>query len=125
MLAQWTHTFDEYRASRIADFLSRFIDPQDTVLDCGCGHMMVARSVRERIGIEIMGIDVINLNHTDLELCIYDGRRLPFADNSFDVAYLAFVLHHTLNPRQVIGECLRVARRSVIVLEDVYGISWS
>lgn len=82
--------------------------------------MVVARCVKERIGIEITGVDVINLNYTDLELCIYDGRRLPFADNNFDVVYLAFVLHHTLNPRQVIRECLRVARRWVIVLEDVY-----
>ena len=121
MLAQWTQTFDEYRANRIAGFLSRFIDPQDTVLDCGCGHMLVARSITERVGIGIVGVDVINLNHTDLELCISDGRRLPFAGHSFDVTYLAFVLHHTSNPRQVLRECLRVTRRWVIVLEDVYG----
>lgn len=121
MFAKWVQAFDEYRASRIADLLSRFIDPQDTVLDCGCGRMMVTRSVGDRIGTEITGVDVINLNHTDLGLCIYDGRKLPFADNSFDITYLAFVLHHTPNPRQVLRECLRVTRRWVIVLEDVYG----
>jgi ubiquinone/menaquinone biosynthesis C-methylase UbiE len=121
MLSRCRRAFDEYRACRIAAFSSRFIDLHDRVLDCGCGHMIVARSVRERIAIEIFGVDVINLNDTDMQLCIYDGRRLPFADNSFDIAYLAFVLHHTLDPRKVMRECLRVARRWLIVLEDVYG----
>jgi ubiquinone/menaquinone biosynthesis C-methylase UbiE len=121
MLARCRRAFDEYRARRIAAFLARFIDLGDRVLDCGCGHMIVTRSVRERMAIEIFGVDVINLNETDMPLCIYDGGRLPFGDNSFDIAYLAFVLHHTLDPRKVMRECLRVARRWVIVLEDVYG----
>ena len=55
MLSRCIHAFDEYRARRIATFLSRFIDLDDRVLDCGCGQMIVARSVREGMAIEIWG----------------------------------------------------------------------
>lgn len=48
----------------------------------------------------------------------YDGRRIPFEDNSFDVVLIAFVLHHCQSPESVLREAARVANR-VVVLEDV------
>ncbi|MFQ5615065.1 MAG: class I SAM-dependent methyltransferase [Anaerolineales bacterium] len=39
-----------------------------------------------------------------------DATRLPFDDNSFDAAFYSQVLHWTPNPRQAIGEIVRVVR---------------
>ena len=44
-----------------------------------------------------------------------DGRALPFADGSFDVVIETGVLHHVEEPRLVVREMLRVARRAVFL----------
>ena len=51
----------------------------------------------------------------------YDGKRVPFKDNSFDVVLVAFVLHHCDSPELVVREAARVAKYRVVVLEDVNG----
>lgn len=50
---------------------------------------------------------------------MYDGRRLPFEARKFDVALLAFVLHHSADPPGTLGEARRVSGR-VVILEDTY-----
>jgi SAM-dependent methyltransferase len=45
-----------------------------------------------------------------------DGHRLPFADDSFDVAILQAMLHHDSDPSATIREAFRVARE-ILVLE--------
>ena len=52
-----------------------------------------------------------------LELHVGDGRRLPYADRSFDVAHASLLLHH-LTPDEataVLAEMARVARLGVVV----------
>lgn len=53
----------------------------------------------------------------DVELHVADGRALPFADRSFDVAHASMLLHH-LEPTDVLAvlrEMGRVARLGVVV----------
>jgi ubiquinone/menaquinone biosynthesis C-methylase UbiE len=47
---------------------------------------------------------------------IHDAARIPVQSDSFDVAHLRGVLHHTAEPRKVLSEALRLAR-TLIVLE--------
>ena len=50
----------------------------------------------------------------------FDGRTLDFDDDQYDVALLTYVLHHAAGDTiQLLQEAKRVARRYVIVLEDV------
>jgi ubiquinone/menaquinone biosynthesis C-methylase UbiE len=63
----------------------------------------------------------------DLALRVADGRFLPFADDSFDIAHASLVLHHFEPPAAVelLREMARVARRGVIVNDLVRGrLSW-
>jgi ubiquinone/menaquinone biosynthesis C-methylase UbiE len=59
-----------------------------------------------------------NLERTpNLTLTVADGRALPFAEASFDVAHASMVLHH-LEPADAeafLSELARVARRGIVV----------
>jgi ubiquinone/menaquinone biosynthesis C-methylase UbiE len=121
MIPRWF--FDavtHYRAGRIADFLAKHLSPGETVLDCGCGSMLIADMLRRNCGIRAFGSDVIHLKQRDDFFCLCSGERLAFADGSFDTTCLAFVLHHVSDPIAALRECLRVTRKRLIVLEDVY-----
>jgi len=63
----------------------------------------------------------------DLALRVADGRFLPFADDSFDIAHASLVLHHLEPPAAVelLLEMRRVARRGIVVNDLVRGrLSW-
>lgn len=92
----------------------------DTVLDVGCGSAYVAATLAlSHPG--SYGIDVVDARKAPLEtFALYDGITVPFADASFDVSVLAFVLHHVPNeakPR-LVREVARVTRRTVVIVED-------
>ena len=59
-----------------------------------------------------------------MKLTLYDGKRLPFEDDSFDAVLLMFVLHHAEDAGAVLREARRVSRDRVIVLEDVTTSWW-
>ena len=63
-------------------------------------------------------LDVVDCNETNLPLQLYDGRQLPHPAKTFDVVLFVFVLHHTLNHEELLQEAARVARRSIIIVED-------
>ncbi|HKR81425.1 MAG TPA: class I SAM-dependent methyltransferase [Candidatus Saccharimonadales bacterium] len=50
---------------------------------------------------------------------LYDGKRFPFQDKTFDCVVCTFVLHHTPHPQQLLAEMQRVSRR-LIILEETY-----
>lgn len=112
--------FNNYRARRVARYLTKALRMRGKVLDLGCGGMSVAKFVKENLEVEIVGVDVINVNETNLQMLIGDGKKLPFADQSFDAVYAALVLHHTRRPLEVLNECLRVSKDRLVVLEDVH-----
>jgi SAM-dependent methyltransferase len=85
------------------------------ILDIGCGHGLMHRSLRsfafEIVGAE-MAVEVLPLARAanpDVAYVGYDGRTLPFAPNSFDIALAVCVMHH-VPPAEWIG-FLREMRR--------------
>jgi ubiquinone/menaquinone biosynthesis C-methylase UbiE len=113
-----------HRARWTARHLRQFIGPADRVLDVGAGDCRLAVQLRKTIGCEIVPVDVEDFNVTDLKLTLFDGRRLPFPDHSFDVVLLVFVLHHAEDVKAVLAEAARVSRGRVIVFEDVTSGFW-
>ena len=87
-----------------------------TGLDVGCGSGEIA-AVIEGLAPEVTieGVDVLVRGVTHIPISEYDGETLPFDDNSFDVVTLIDVLHHTDDPARILAECVRVARRAVII----------
>ncbi len=116
----WYSSLRTYRANRIADSIAPFVEMGETVLDCGCGHLLIGQRLQRRRGARVFGVDVMDFNLTALPLCLCQGEHLAFATAGVDLVCLIAVLHHADRPEALLRESLRVARRRVIVMEDVY-----
>jgi ubiquinone/menaquinone biosynthesis C-methylase UbiE len=89
------------------------------ILDVGSGSGELAKNIAERYNVKITCVDVSDWNKTDLELVLYNGRKLPFKDNSFDAVMFSFVLHHCeQKPKKMLLEAKRVSKNKVIFFED-------
>lgn len=69
------------------------------------------------------GVDVVNLSfYKDIQPVIYNGKKLPFKNNEFDVVTIIGVLHHCGlkdENKKVLAEAMRVSKR-VILIDDSY-----
>jgi len=96
--------------------IAKRLPENSRVLDVGCGDGFIARQIQEkRTDIDIQGTDVLARPKTYLPVKPFNGRKLPYADGSFDAAILVDVLHHTHNPAGLLREAVRVSRRLVIL----------
>lgn len=93
-----------------------------SVLEVGCGTgAVLAEAARRGIGTNHVGIDMADPDeHRDpaarsLDLRRYDGTRLPFDDDSFDLVYASHVVEHVPDPRGFLAELKRVARHFLFV----------
>lgn len=99
--------------------LSFFLHPEDKILEIGSGLGTVTHHFKQQ-GLQITPLDLQDLTVIpNIKPIIYDGKKLPFADDTFDRVLILTVLHHTTNPVSVILEAARVGRQ-IIIIEDIY-----
>lgn len=111
---------DKYVFSRrirvLADALAQVIPQGAKVLDVGCGDGNIAKLLLEaRPDLAIEGIDVLVRPTTHIPVTQFDGKTIPFPDQSFDVVMFVDVLHHTEDPMILLREAKRVARKAVVL----------
>ncbi len=91
-----------------------------SVLEVGCGTGHFSRWLSDQ-GLAAVGLDLSVAMLTEaraldgVPLVRGDARRLPFADGAFDLTALITTLEFLEQPRQVLAEALRVARRGVLL----------
>lgn len=117
MLFQLYH---HIRARHIASILSEHIQDNSTLLDIGCGNMLISSNITKLRYIQVHGIDVELTHKTNLPFSLFDGKTLPFENKSFDTCMLIDVFHHIRHQRQLLSEALRVTRDQILVFEDIY-----
>jgi SAM-dependent methyltransferase len=87
----------EKYSSRHAALLSKFVGGNSVVLETGCGRGHTARFVGPLVG-RLCLVDVANLVMGDLpentEFRLYEGNRLPYEANTFDLVYNFDVVEH-------------------------------
>lgn len=96
-----------------------FLKKEDRILDIGAGTCNVCE-ILLRDGYRITPLDVQDLSFVDnIKPILYNGNKIPFRDNKFDVALILTVLHHTSRPEKIIEEAKRISKR-IIIIEDIY-----
>jgi SAM-dependent methyltransferase len=101
----------------LVDFVAEHAGPQ--VLDLGCGLGGYSKVLGDR-GLDVRAFDVVpeyveRARELGVRAELYDGDRLPLADDSVDTAILLEVIEHLEEPARVLAEARRVARRNVLV----------
>ncbi len=96
-----------------------FIKPSDQILELGCGLGTVTDYFQKQ-GLTITPIDIKNLSlFPNIKPIVYDGKNIPFADQTFEIVLLLTVLHHTLDVVSILREAQRVSHK-MIIIEDIY-----
>lgn len=103
--------------------------PHRSILEIGCGDGAIMRELHgfgEKImGLEISPAAVTRCTQTGLNVALFDGTRVPYADGSVDLAILSHVVEHLENPRELLYEAARVASYVFVEvpLEDNCGLT--
>ena len=100
-----------------------YLKEAKSILDVGAGSALVADFIQKNSKAEVECIDVIDISRCSIKPILFDGKHIPFPDNSFDLVICCFVLHHTPFQKELLIEMKRVSKGSLLVLEDVAS-SW-
>jgi SAM-dependent methyltransferase len=98
--------------------MSPYIKKGDAVLDFGCGRGTLSFLIDRELGAKTLGIDVRDGRDYQIPFQKFDGLKIPFPDNQFDVVLASYVLHHTPDVRKLLAEIKRVCRKYIIIYED-------
>lgn len=124
--------------SQLATLIGPWVQPGDRILEVGVGEATtlsgVVRALKQP-AIQAMGFDIswsrirvgrnwINENKINAHFFVADLFNIPIADNAVDVVYTS----HSLEPNggreaAAISECLRIARKAVVLVEPIYELA--
>lgn len=119
------HSYHSLRRINIlSNYLSHWIPPNSKILDVGCGDGIIDEKILvQRPDVKIIGIDVFKRNEAKTTVVVFDGKKLPFANNSFDCVLLIDTLHHAKNISELIKESVRVCKNTIIIKDHyVFGV---
>jgi SAM-dependent methyltransferase len=90
----------------------------EKVLDLGAGDGLLALEIKEQLGKEVVLVDVVDYNHTDLPLILYDPEeKIPLVDEKVDTTILYTVLHHASDPGHLLKEATRITKERLVIVE--------
>jgi ubiquinone/menaquinone biosynthesis C-methylase UbiE len=126
------------RENEIGDRIAPHLRAGDTLLDIGSGTGLISRWLAAETGARPTTADLVDYGNRVAGLpfiAMDDPVRVPAGDDSFDVVMMLFVLHHMdrwEDQEKLLREAARVARRSVVLIEDtptsrvdrVFNVAW-
>jgi SAM-dependent methyltransferase len=119
----WSDRAEAYRESpahREGPDLDLIVDwaaGSKTALDVATGGGHVARRLRDA-GLEVTTVDPAAGMEPDV---VAPAEKLPFEDGSFDLVVTRLGAHHFADVRAAVREMARVARQTVIVVDNTFG----
>lgn len=123
VMTNLTSKIKQINAKRKLSIIEQFFRQSEKLLDFGCGDLLLDEYLlRFNPKLEIFGVDVVDFNcrPKGIKFYTYDGKRLPFDDKTFDTVLIFHVLHHCPDPIESLQECIRVAKKRIIIVEPVY-----
>jgi len=118
---EWLEDTRGYRVRRVHLELLQLISSQgQLILDAGCGPgtygIMLAKEGNKVVGVEIspeatqVARERANEKKVIFLPVVGDLERLPFKDNSFDICFCGWVLHHFPDTGTAVAELSRVLK---------------
>lgn len=122
---QWYSNVLPYKGKRVARLLMDYKGPSSKLLDLGCSIgltlSVVGQYFPNYIGCDIYEEKITATNKLLERLkmkkntVLYNGSKLPFKDNTFDIVTSIEVTEHSKNPQRMIKEIQRVLKKDGIV----------
>ena len=120
LLKKIAYKFASQRAEQIFDLIEEFLKREEIILDIGCGSCNIIEVLKES-DFNVVALDIKNLSFIEeIKPILYDGKKMPFKDNTFDCSMILTVLHHTDQQKEILKEAIRVTKNRIIVMEDIY-----
>ena len=120
MLQQFRIKKDKERANVKFKLYKNYLSNYSSIVDVGTGSGQFSGVLQDK-GYAVTAIDITDKTNADkITPVLYDGKKLPLQDGSFDISMLITVLHHCPEPEEVFAEAVRVSRKRLFILEDVY-----
>jgi SAM-dependent methyltransferase len=97
------------------------------VLDVGAWSCYLGQLLRDRLACEVLSLDVVNANKTEMPFQVFDGKVLPVDSRSFDVVLFLYILHHAADDKPLLEEASRVLRDGgcLLIAEDRVDGLWN
>lgn len=108
------------RIRNLSDALGSHVGEGSTLLDVGSGDGLLAAMVAEKRGLsQVCGVDVLVRSNPAVPTTVFDGRKIPHGDDSWDYVMAVDVLHHAGEQEVLFREMLRVARKAVLIKDHL------
>jgi len=108
------------------DLVARWLPAGGEILELGAGSGWQARELADR-GFRVTALEVTGspyLTDAVYPVQFYDGRRLPFPDNSFDAVFSSNVLEHVAELDALLIEMQRVVRSGGRAVHVMPSAAW-
>ena len=107
------------------NFINKWITPNSSVLDLGCGQGNLLEKLTSSLEIKGYGIEIGNQN---IELCLEKGLNIIQQDideglenigtKSFDTVILSETIHVLKKPDQALKEITRIGKNSIVTIPN-------
>lgn len=105
------------RAKRNFELVKDYI-VGERILDLGAGDGLLALEIKEQLKREVLLVDIVDYNYTDLPLTLYNPEeKIPLADGEVDTTILYTVLHHADDPEHLLKEATRITKKRLVIIE--------
>jgi SAM-dependent methyltransferase len=108
------------RCKYLVYHLFPYLQNVNKVLDLGSAEGRLVKELSKKLpNLDFVGID-LHSSRTFIHVKKYDGKKIPFPDNSFDCVMIIDVLHHIEHPEEILQEVRRVSKKYVLIKDHYW-----
>ncbi len=108
------------------DNITKYLDNNSVVLEIGAGAGWQAKHLSQFVK-DIQAIDIADsryLEKSEWPITLFDGKCIPYDDNTFDVVFSSNVLEHVIKLEELVLETQRVLKPGGISIHILPSTSW-